>query len=206
MATYTVAITGASGAPYAHRLLQVLIKGGHSIYLTISGDGLSILNDEVDLLLKGSDTDIQHALERHFNAKGGQIAYFNEDYMYAPIASGSVMVDAMVVIPCSMKTLASIANGYASNLAERAADVMLKEKRKLIIVPRETPLSAIHLRNMLALTELGCHMLPAMPAFYHHPKRVSDMVDFIVGRVLDSMGIENNLSARWGGKTGKRRM
>ena len=119
MATYTVAITGASGAPYAHRLLQVLIKGGHSIYLTISGDGLSILNDEVDLLLKGSDTAIQHALEKHFNAKRGQIAYFNEDYMYAPIASGSVMVDAMVVIPCSMKTLASIANGYASNLAER---------------------------------------------------------------------------------------
>jgi 4-hydroxy-3-polyprenylbenzoate decarboxylase len=198
MATYTIAITGASGAPYAHRLLQVLIQGGHSIYLTVSGDGLSILNDEAELMLKGSDTDIQHALEKHFGAKGGQISYFDEEYMYAPIASGSVMVNAMVVIPCSMKTLASIANGYASNLAERAADVMLKEKRKLIIVPRETPLSAIHLRNMLTLAELGCHVLPAMPAFYHHPKRVSDMVDFIVGRVLDSMGIDNDLSTRWG--------
>jgi 4-hydroxy-3-polyprenylbenzoate decarboxylase len=198
MATYTVAITGASGALYAHRLLQVLIKGGHSIYLTISGDGLSILNDEVDVLLKGSETDIQYALEKHFEAKEGQIAYFDEDYMYAPIASGSVKVDAMVVIPCSMKTLASIANGYASNLIERAADVTLKEKRKLIIVPRETPLSAIHLRNMLTLAELGCHIIPAMPAFYHHPKRVSDMVDFIAGRVLDSMGIENDLSPRWG--------
>ena len=197
MATYTVAITGASGAPYAHRLLQVLIKGGHSVYLTISGDGLSIMNDEMDLLLKGSETDIQHALEKHFEAKEGQITYFDEDYMYAPIASGSVKVDAMVVIPCSMKTLASIANGFASNLIERAADVTLKEKRKLIIVPRETPLSAIHLRNMLTLAELGCHIIPAMPAFYHHPKRISDMVDFIAGRVLDSMGIENDLSPRW---------
>jgi 4-hydroxy-3-polyprenylbenzoate decarboxylase len=156
------------------------------------------MNDEMNLLLKGSETDIQHVLEKHFEAKEGQIAYFDESNMYAPIASGSVKVDAMVVIPCSMKTLASIANGFASNLIERAADVTLKEKRKLIIVPRETPLSAIHLRNMLALAELGCHIIPAMPAFYHHPKRISDMVDFIAGRVLDSMGIENDLSPRWG--------
>ena len=118
--------------------------------------------------------------------------------MYAPIASGSVRVDAMVVIPCSMKTLAAVANGYATTLIERAADVMIKEKRKLIIVPRETPLSAVHLRNMLTVAELGCHLIPAMPAFYHRPKRVSDMVDFVVGRVLDSMGIENDLSPRWG--------
>jgi 4-hydroxy-3-polyprenylbenzoate decarboxylase len=198
MATYTIAITGASGAPYAHRLLQVLVKGGHSVYLSISGDGLSILNDEANLLLKGSETDIQFALEKNLEAREGQINYFDEDNMYATIASGSVKVDAMVVIPCSMKTLAAIANGYASTLIERAADVTLKEKRKLIIVPRETPLSAIHLRNMLTLAELGCHIIPAMPAFYHHPKRVSDMVDFIVGRVLDSMGIENDLSPRWG--------
>jgi 4-hydroxy-3-polyprenylbenzoate decarboxylase len=118
--------------------------------------------------------------------------------MYATIASGSVKVDAMVVIPCSMKTLAAIANGFASNLIERAADVMIKEKRKLIIVPRETPLSAIHLRNMLTLAEIGCHIIPAMPAFYHHPKKVSDMIDFIAGRVLDSMDVENELSPRWG--------
>jgi flavin prenyltransferase len=199
MATYTVAITGASGAPYALRLLQELIKGGHSIYLTISGDGLSILNDETGLLLKGSETDIQYALEKHLNARDGQISYFSEDNMYAPIASGSVRIDAMIVIPCSMKSLASIANGFASNLIERAADVTLKEKRKLIIVPRETPLSAIHLRNMLTLSEMGCHIIPAMPAFYHHPKKIQDMVDFIVGRVLDSMGVENELSPRWGG-------
>ncbi|OGW40756.1 MAG: aromatic acid decarboxylase [Nitrospirae bacterium GWD2_57_9] len=198
MGTYTIAITGASGAPYAHRLLQVLIKDGHSVYLTVSGEGLSILNDESNLMLKGSETDIQFEIDKQFGAKEGQVRYFDENYMYAPIASGSVKVDAMVVIPCSMKSLAAIANGYATTLIERAADVMIKEKRRLIIVPRETPLSAVHLRNMLTAAELGCHLIPAMPAFYHHPKRVSDMVDFIVGRVLDSMGIENDLSPRWG--------
>jgi 4-hydroxy-3-polyprenylbenzoate decarboxylase len=198
MSTYTVAISGASGAPYAFRVLQTLIKSGHTVYLSISGDGLSILNDETGLKLKGSEADIQLALEKHVEAKAGQITYYDENHMYATIASGSVRVDAMVVIPCSMKTLAAIANGFASNLIERAADVMIKEKRKLIIVPRETPLSAIHLRNMLTLAELGCHIIPAMPAFYHHPQKVSDMVDFIAGRVLDSMGVENELSPRWG--------
>jgi 4-hydroxy-3-polyprenylbenzoate decarboxylase len=198
MATYTIAITGASGAPYALRLLEVLVKGGHKVYLTISGDGLSIMNDETGLQLKGSETDIMFALEKHLGAKEGQINYFDEDNMYAPIASGSAKVDAMVVIPCSMKTLAALANGYASTLIERAADVTIKEQRKLIIVPRETPLSPVHLRNMLTLAELGCHIIPAMPGFYHQPKRVSDLVDFIVARVLDSMGVENELSPRWG--------
>ncbi len=198
MATYIVAITGASGAPYALRLLQVLVKGGHSIYCSISGEGLGILHDETGLLLRGSETDIQNALENHLQAKEGQVTYFDEDNMYAPIASGSVGVDAMIVMPCSMKMLSAVAHGYASTLIERAADVTMKEKRSLILVPRETPLSAIHLRNMLALAELGCHIIPAMPAFYHQPKRVSDLVDFIVGRVLDRLGIENDLSPRWG--------
>ncbi len=198
MAIYTIAISGASGAPYAHRLIQFLIKSGNSMYLSISGDGLSILNDETGLMLKGSETEIQYALEKHFEAKEGQIAYFDEDNMYAPIASGSVMTEATVVIPCSMKTLAAIANGFASNLIERAADVTLKERRKLIIVPREMPLSAVHLKNMLTLAQLGCHIIPAMPAFYHHPKKIQDLVDFVAGRVLDSMGIENDLSPRWG--------
>jgi 4-hydroxy-3-polyprenylbenzoate decarboxylase len=198
MSTYTVAISGASGAPYALRLLQALISGGHTVYCSISGDGLSIVNDETGLALKGSETDIQYALGKHLEAGEGQLNYFDEGNMYAPIASGSVLIDAMVVIPCSMKTLASIAHGFASNLIERAADVTLKEKRKLVIVPRETPLSAIHLRNMLTLSELGCAVIPAMPAFYHHPKRLSDMVDFIAGRVLDSLGIENALTKRWG--------
>jgi flavin prenyltransferase len=198
MSTYTVAITGASGAPYGLKLLETLIAGGHSVYLCISGEGQAIVHDEAGLLLKGSETDIQNALERHLKAREGQLRYFDEENLYAPIASGSSKVDAMVVIPCSMKSLASIANGFGSNLIERAADVTLKERRPLILVPRETPLSAIHLRNMLALAELGCRIIPAMPAFYHHPKRVQDMVDFIAGRVLDSMGVENDLAPRWG--------
>ncbi len=198
MAKYSIGISGASGAPYALRLLQVLVKGGHSVYLSISGDGLSIVKDETGIALKGTEREIGSQLEKHLKAKKGQISYFDENNMYAPIASGSVKVDAMIVIPCSMKTLAAIAQGYASTLIERAADVTLKEKRRLIIVPRETPLSAIHLRNMLTLAELGCHVIPAMPAFYHHPQRISDMVDFVTGRVLDSLGIANDLSPRWG--------
>ncbi len=198
MSIYTIAITGASGAPYGLKLLHELIKGGHNVSLCISREGLSILHDETGLMLKGSETDIQNVLERTLQAQRGQFRYFEEENLYAPIASGSSKVDAMIVIPCTMKTLASIANGFGSNLIERAADVMLKEKRKLIIVPRETPLSAIHLKNMLTLAELGCHIIPAMPAFYHHPKKLEDMVDFIVGRVMDSLGLENDLSPRWG--------
>ena len=200
MAVYTIAITGASGAPYGMRVLEMLIKGGHNVYLTITRDGLQILNDETGLLLKGSETDMQFALEKHLAAKDGQLRYFDEDNMYAPIASGSAKVDGMVVIPCSMKALSSIANGFASNLIERAADVTIKEKRKLIIVPRETPLSTIHLRNLLALSETGCHIIPAMPAFYHHPKKREDIIDFIAGRVMDALGVENELSPRWGGE------
>ncbi len=198
MSIYTIAITGASGAPYALRLLQVLLQKGHNIYLTISGDGLTILGEETGVFLKGSENDIQYSFERQFDVKEGQLRYFDEDTMYAPIASGSTRVDAMVVVPCSMKALSSIANGFASNLIERAADVTIKERRKLILVPRETPLSAIHLRNMLSLAELGCHIIPAMPAFYHHPKGLPDLVDFMVGRILDTLGIENDLAPRWG--------
>ncbi len=197
MSTYTVAVTGASGAPYAYRLLQVLVQNGHSIYVSVSTTGLSILAAEANLHLRGSENDIQQQLRNHFGAKEGQITYFDEDNLYVPIASGSIPVDAMVVIPCSMKTLASVANGFSSNLIERAADVMLKERRRLILVPREAPLSAIHLKNMLTLAEAGCHIIPAMPAFYHHPKAISDLIDFIVGRVLNSMGIENDLAPRW---------
>ena len=143
MGTYTVAISGASGAPYALRLLQVLINAGHSVYLSISGDGLTIVKDETGLMLKGSETDIQFSLERHHNAKEGQISYFDEDNMYAAIASGSVHVDAMVVVPCSMKTLSAIAHGYASTLIERAADVALKNLR------RETGIEELLFTRML---------------------------------------------------------
>ena len=198
MGIYTVAITGASGAPYALRLLQELVRKEHTINVSVSGEGKSILHDETGVMLKGSENEIQNILERTLEARAGQLRYFDEDNMYAPIASGSSPLDAMVVIPCSMKSLAAFANGFASNLIERAVDVTLKERRKLVVVPRETPLSAIHLRNLLTLAELGCHIIPAMPAFYHHPKKIPDLVDFIVGRVLDAMGIENEVAPRWG--------
>ena len=199
MSTFTVAITGASGARYGLTLVRHLVRGGHALFLSISEDGLSIIRDETGLKISGSETDIRTALEDHLKAKQGQIRYFDVNTMYAPIASGSAKVDAMIIIPCSMKTLSAVANGYAANLIERAADVMIKEKRKLIIVPRETPLSVIHLRNMLTLAEAGCHMIPAMPAFYHQPKNIEDLIDFVVGRVLDSLGVENDLVPRWGG-------
>jgi len=198
MATYTIAMTGASGAPYGLRVLQALVQGGHNVSFCITGDGKAILHDETGLLLTGSEAEIQATLERHLGAKEGQLRYFSEDNMYAPIASGSAKVDAMVVVPCSMKALSSIAYGFASNLIERAADVTIKEKRKLIIVPRETPLSPIHLRNLLSLSEHGCHIIPAMPAFYHRPKNIQDLIDFIAGRVLDALGVESDLSPRWG--------
>lgn len=199
MSTFTVAITGASGALYGLTLMRHLVRGGHALFLSISEDGLSIIRDETGLKTSGSETDIRTALEDHLKATPGQIRYFDVNTMYAPIASGSAKVDAMIIIPCSMKTLSAVANGYAANLIERAADVMIKEKRKLIIVPRETPLSVIHLRNMLTLAEAGCHMIPAMPAFYHQPKNIEDLIDFVVGRVLDSLGVENDLVPRWGG-------
>jgi 4-hydroxy-3-polyprenylbenzoate decarboxylase len=174
------------------RVLQTLIKGEHNVYLTITGDGLAILNDETGLILKGSETDIQNVLEKHLESKEGQLRYFDENNMYSPIASGSAKVDGMVVIPCSMKALSSIANGFASNLIERAADVTIKEKRKLIIVPREMPLSSIHLRNMLSLSEMGCHIIPAMPAFYRRRRPGHDR--FVAGRVLDAGGGERSVT------------
>ncbi len=198
MGVYTVAISGASGAPYALRVLQELARGGHRLYVSITREGRSIVHDETGLLLKGTAAEIQQSLAEAVRSGKDQLRYFDEDDLYATISSGSAPVDAMVVVPCSMKTLAAIAHGFASNLIERAADVTLKERRKLVIVPRETPLSAIHLRNMLTLAEAGAHMIPAMPAFYHHPKNTQDMVDFIAGRVLDALGLENDLSPRWG--------
>jgi len=198
MAIYTIGITGASGSAYGLRVLEVLVAAGHTVYVSLTRDGMHILNDETGLALKGSETDIQNALVKHLGAREGQVRYFDEDNMYAPIASGSAKVDGMAVIPCSMKALSSLANGFASNLIERAADVTIKERRKLVIVPRETPLSTIHLRNMLSLAEAGCQIIPAMPAFYHRPRNIEDLVDFIAGRVLDALGVENDLSPRWG--------
>ncbi len=175
-----VAITGASGVVYGRRLLEVLKEKRVEADCILSGGAKGIIDHELG------------------GWKGGEKCYDESD-IGAPFASGSQSVDAMVVVPCSMKTLSAIANGYASNLITRSADVAIKEGKKLVIVPRETPLNAIHLENMLKLSRIGVTILPAMPAFYHKPKKMGDLVDFVVGKILDSLGIENDLYARWRG-------
>lgn len=197
MTSYIVAITGASGSIYGIRLIEHLAGNGFRIYLTITKEGWYILRQEADFFCEGSESEINSYICRYFKLPPDNIHYYDEENLTAPIASGSVHTDGMIVVPCSMKTAASIACGLASNLVGRAADVTLKEKRKLIIVPRETPLNSIHLRNLLTLSELGVHVIPAMPAFYNKPGSIDEIVDFIAGRILDSLQIENTLYRRW---------
>jgi len=178
-----VCITGASGAVYAKRLIDYLEKRVE-LSVVISEDARKVFRDELSL-------DFLEFIEN----KSLKL-YENGDF-YSPLASGSHILDSCVVVPCSMKTLSAIANGFAENLICRCADVCIKEKRKLVVVPRETPLSAIHLENMLKLARLGVVVLPPSPAFYGKPKTISDIVDFVVGRILDSIGIENDLYKRW---------
>jgi 4-hydroxy-3-polyprenylbenzoate decarboxylase len=201
MGKYTIAITGASGSIYGVRLLRYLLKEKHSVYLTVTKEGSLILKEEAgfDWQEDQIEKEIEKRIRRDLKIKEANLHYFREDNLSASIASGSAKVDAMIVIPCSMKSLSGIACGYANNLVERAADVMLKERRALILVPRETPLNSIHLRNMLVLSEMGVKIIPAMPAFYGHPETMDDLVNFVVGKVLDSLGIENNLFRRWQG-------
>ena len=203
MGTYTIAITGASGSIYGVRLLKYLLEKKHTVYLTITKEGGLILKEEMgfnwQVEQKQIEMEIEKKIKRDLKLKELKLHYFSEDNLSASISSGSVKVDAMIVIPCSMKSLSGIACGYANNLVERAADVMLKERRTLIIVPRETPLNSIHLRNMLTLSEIGVKIIPAMPAFYSCPGKIDDLVDFMVGKVLDSLGIENSLFRRWQG-------
>jgi len=207
MGTYTIAITGASGSIYGVSLLKYLLEKKHTVYLTITKEGGLILKEEMGFNWQGYQKEIEKEIEnkienkikRDLKLKEIKLHYFSEDNLSAPISSGSVKVDAMIIIPCSMKSLSGIACGYANNLVERAADVMLKEGRTLILVPRETPLNSIHLRNMLTLSEMGVKIIPAMPAFYSCPEKIDDLIDFMVGKVLDSLGIENSLFRRWKG-------
>ena len=191
MAKYVVGITGASGSIYAARLLEELLRLKHEVYLVVTDCGKKVMEYE----LNDSLADI---LARYENQSGSIRLYDSSDF-FAPIASGSFPVDGMVVLPCSMTTLAKISNGIGDNLLVRAVDVSIKEKRNLVIVPRETPLSTIHLRNMLKLSEMGVTILPAMPNFYHRPVTIEEIVDSIVGRILRSLGIENNLYFEWDG-------
>ncbi|MBI5194451.1 MAG: UbiX family flavin prenyltransferase [Nitrospirae bacterium] len=201
MPSYVVAITGASGGIYGIRLLEFLSTCKFRVYLTITKAAWYILKEETGFYCEGNEAEINSYLCSYFKAEPDNLLYYNEENFFAPIASGSVHTDGMIVVPCSMKAAASIAAGLASNLVARAADVILKEKRKLIIVPRETPLNSIHLRNLLTLSEMGAHIIPAMPAFYNKPKSIDDIVNFIAGRILDSLNIENTLYQRWGNPT-----
>ena len=198
MSKYIVAISGASGSIYGVGVIRALASAGHTVAVTASREGLSILKDEVGYdWASGDENETAFKIQTDLHLEMGAVTFHSEDNLYAPISSGSYRTAGMFVAPCSMKTLAGIANGYANNLIERAADVVLKERRPLLLIPRETPLSPIHLENMLKLSRLGVHILPAMPGFYNHPKNIQDMVDSIVGRALDLMGIENDLYKRW---------
>lgn len=196
--TIALAFTGASGAPYGLRLLECLIKARKRVYLMVSGPGQMVLSMETDLQLPGQPAALQRFLRKQYGADEGQLEVFGKEQWTAPVASGSGAPRAMVVCPCTMGTLASIANGLSGNLIERAADVVIKEGHKLILVPREAPFSAIHLENMLKLARLGVVILPPNPGFYHAPKTIDDLVDFVVARILDQLGIEHELVPKWG--------
>jgi 4-hydroxy-3-polyprenylbenzoate decarboxylase len=196
--TITLAFTGASGMPYGVRLLECLLKAQVRVYLLYSAAAQIVARQEMDLSLPARARDAAEFFSERFGAKPGQLLAFGREEWFAPVASGSNPADAMVVCPCTMGTLAAIAAGMADNLIERAADVTLKEARKLILVARETPLSAIHLENMLKLSRAGAIILPANPGFYHHPQSAQDLVDFVVARILDHVGIDHDLMPRWG--------
>jgi 4-hydroxy-3-polyprenylbenzoate decarboxylase len=189
-----VAMTGASGAPYAARLLHVLARSGRRVHLTISPGAVQVFRDELGLEVDLNDFDPKAMGIR----ETGRVVYHHHGDFTAGIASGSFPTGGMVIVPCSMSTLGSIAAGVTTNLVTRAADVHLKERRTLILVPRETPLSLIHLENMVRVTQAGAIVLPAMPGWYHRPRRLEDLVDFVVARICDQLGIANALAPRWG--------
>jgi len=194
----TVALTGASGAQYGLRLIECLIQADYTVYLMFTKAAQIVVGSETDYALPGRTADQTRYLSERFGAREGQLRVFGETEWTSPVASGSGAPRVMVVCPCSMATISSIANGASDNLLERAADVVIKEGGKLIIVPRETPFSAIHLDNMLKLSRVGAVILPANPGFYTRPARVEELVDFIVARVLDQIGVPNKLLPRWG--------
>ena len=196
--TICLALTGASGMPYGIRLLECLLAAGCRVQLLYSQVAQIVARQEMDLELPSRASDAQSMLRERYAALPGELNVYGRDEWFAPVASGSNAPDAMVVCPCTMGTLAAIAQGLASKLIERAADVVIKEGRKLILVPRETPFSAIHLENMLRLSRAGVVILPPSPGFYHRPQRVDDLVDFVVARILDQLDVAHELMLRWG--------
>ena len=196
--TIALGMTGASGAQYGFRLLQSLLAADHRVHLMISKAAQVVIGMETDISLPGRSGDIQKVLSEKFNAGYKQLRVFGEDEWTAPVASGSNDVSAMVVCPCSMGALSAIAHGASNNLLERAADVMLKERKKLVLVPRESPYSDIHLENMLKLSRMDAVIVDANPGFYNKPETVDDLVDFVVAKILDQLGVEHRLQPKWG--------
>lgn len=194
----TLAFTGASGAPYGLRLLQCLLQADCEVHVILSKAARVVMGMETDLRLPAGTGKTEAALRAFSDTEQGRLIVCGLEQWTAPAASGSGAPASMVVCPCSTGTLSAIAAGASNNLIERAADVALKEHRQLILVPRESPFSAIHLENMLKLARLGVTILPAAPGFYHRPRRVEDLVDFVVARILDHLGIEQGLVDRWG--------
>jgi len=193
-----LAMTGASGAQYGLRLLQCLVEADVQVSLMLSRPAQVVIGMETDLSLPGRSREIERFFTERYHARDGQIRVYDREQWTAPVASGSSPPDAMVICPCTTATLSAVATGASRSLLERAADVVLKERRPLILVVRETPFSEVHLENMLKLARMGVTIMPANPAFYHHPQGVDDLVDFMVSRVLDHLRIPNALIRRWG--------
>jgi 4-hydroxy-3-polyprenylbenzoate decarboxylase len=192
-----LAMTGASGSPYGIRLLEVLLHAGRTVHFTLSPAGAVVIEQETGRRVRLEQFALADLLGG--SAGPGEVRYHHYRDFRAGIASGSFLTGGMVICPCSGGTAAAVAHGLSENLIHRAADVHLKERRRLILVPRETPLSVIQLRNLTACAEAGAVVLPAMPAFYTHPRSLDDAVDFIVGRICDQLGVEHRLLPRWGG-------
>lgn len=198
MKTINLAFTGASGMPYGMRLLECLLKSGQRVHLVYSQAAQIVAKQEIGLVLSSRPPEAARVLRERMGEFSGELQVFGRDDWYAPMASGSNPGDAMVICPCTMGTLAKVACGISDDLIARAADVMLKEKRTLILAPREMPFSVIHLENMLKLAQAGAVIMPPNPGFYYQPQNVQDMVDFVVARIMDHLGVTNTLMPRWG--------
>lgn len=194
----TLAITGASGAPYAMRILETLVAADYDVFVLISSAAKVVFATEEDVKIPAQPDAASAFFRERFNARDGQIRVCGKVEWFSPVASGSAAPKQMVVCPCSTGTLSAIAVGASDNLIERAADVILKERGQLILVTREMPLSSIHLENMLKLSQMGATIMPASPGFYHKPQQISDLVDFVVARILDHLGLDQTLMMRWG--------
>ena len=198
--TITLAWTGASGMPYGLRLLESLLAARVRVYLLYSPAAQVVARQECDMVLSAQPREAARMLRERYGAHEDQLEVFGREDWLAPVASGSNPGDAMAICPCTMGTLGAVACGLADNLIERAADVMRKERRPLVLVPRETPLSTIHLENMLRLAQAGAVVLPPAPGFYDRPQSVEDLVDFVVARVLDQLHVDHALGPRWGSR------